>query len=97
MTKPHRATPEQWEFIERIADTSSTYSCIFELRARIEALEAQPEPVAPTDDNLRGIFCRFCDEGDNGPPWIESEEFIQAARAVLARWGTPANNTRGTH
>jgi hypothetical protein len=46
--------------------------------------------VAPTDDDLRGIFSRFCDDGDNGPPWIESEEFIQAARAVLARWGQPA-------
>jgi hypothetical protein len=45
------------------------------------------QPVAPTDDDLRGIFSRFCDNGDNGPPWIESEEFIQAARAVLARWG----------
>lgn len=56
-------------------------------RARA-ALAAQP--VGPTDEDLRGIFSRFCDSGDNGPPWIESEEFIQSARAVLARWGRPA-------
>jgi hypothetical protein len=26
-----------------------------------------------------------------------TEEQVRLARAVLARWGTPANNTRGTH
>jgi hypothetical protein len=40
MTNHHRATPEQWETIERYADTSDPYSCFLELRARIEALEA---------------------------------------------------------
>ncbi len=40
MTKQHRATPEQWESIERYADSSDPYSCFLELRARIEALEA---------------------------------------------------------
>jgi hypothetical protein len=61
------------------------------IAAKARIALAQPEPVALTDDNLRGIFYRFCDRGDNGPPWIESEEFIQAARAVLACYGTPAN------
>jgi hypothetical protein len=45
MTKPHRATPEQWESIERYADTSDPYSCFLELRARIEALEAAQQKV----------------------------------------------------
>ena len=40
MTKQHKATPEQWESIERYADSSDPYSCFIELRARIEALEA---------------------------------------------------------
>lgn len=40
MTNQHCATPEQWETIERYADTSDPYSCFLELRARIEALEA---------------------------------------------------------
>ena len=49
MTDQHRATPEQWESIERYADSIS-YSCILELRARIEALEAaqQPSPKPPS-------------------------------------------------
>jgi hypothetical protein len=40
MTKPHRATPEQWAITEEwAADNLSCYSCILELRARIEKLE----------------------------------------------------------
>jgi hypothetical protein len=39
MTKQHRATPEQWNLIEKYADSIS-YRCILELRARIELLEA---------------------------------------------------------
>ena len=45
MTQPHRATPEQWEFIERYADTSDLYSCFLEFRARIEALEAAQQKI----------------------------------------------------
>jgi hypothetical protein len=26
-----------------------------------------------------------------------AKEFSETIRAALARWGTPANNTRGTH
>jgi len=40
MTNQHRATPEQWENIERYADSSAPYSCFLELRARVELLEA---------------------------------------------------------
>jgi hypothetical protein len=48
MTKQHRATLEQWDSIERCADGSDPYSCIIELRARIEALEAAQQPLAFT-------------------------------------------------
>ena len=42
MADQHRATPEQWRRVTRWAkeDKSGTDSCILELRARIEALEA---------------------------------------------------------
>jgi hypothetical protein len=40
MTKPHRATPEQWESIERWAEDNVYDACFLELRARIEDLEA---------------------------------------------------------
>ena len=58
-----------------------------ELAAEARTLLAQPVAEGPTDDDLRGIFYRFCDSSDDGPSWIESEAFIQAARAVLAKWG----------
>ena len=48
MTKPHRATPEQWESIELYADSLDADACILELRARIEALEA----AQPHQDKL---------------------------------------------
>jgi hypothetical protein len=48
MTNQHRATPEQWDSIERCADGSDPYSCILELRGRIEALEAAQQPRAFT-------------------------------------------------
>jgi hypothetical protein len=40
MTKPYRATPEQWESIERYAEDNAYDACFLELRARIEDLEA---------------------------------------------------------
>jgi hypothetical protein len=52
MTKQHKATPEQWETIERYADTSDPYSCILELRDRIEALEAAQQPPQDKLDRL---------------------------------------------
>jgi hypothetical protein len=45
------------------------------------------EQQGPSDDDLRGIFYQHSDSGDDGPAWIESEQFIVAARAVLARYG----------
>jgi hypothetical protein len=49
------------------------------------ALDAEQQ--GPSDDDLRGIFYQHSDSGDDGPAWIESEQFIVAARAVLARYG----------
>ena len=51
MADQHRATPEQWRRVTRWAkeDKSGTDSCILELRARIEALEAA-QREAPMDE-----------------------------------------------
>jgi hypothetical protein len=83
------------ELVKRLRDWRSIP--LLQERERIATLLQQLSapatvavPVVPTDEDLRGIFSRFCDYGDNGRPWIESEEFIQAARAVLARWGQQA-------
>jgi hypothetical protein len=51
------------------------------------------EPVAPTDEDLMDMAEFYIE--DNGLLGLHNAgEF---ARAVLARWSTPANNTRGTH
>jgi hypothetical protein len=56
---------------------------------RARAALAQPES-APTDEELDDLFVSI-DEGASALNWRTY------ARAVLAKWGTPANNTRGTH
>ena len=59
-------------------------------RARA-ALETQPEPVAPTDEELLSMRSWSC----HGPTF--DSDLVDFARAVLARYGTPANNTREEH
>jgi len=49
MTNQHKATPEQWEYIrERTEAGLETTSCIIELLARVEVLEAAQQPRAFT-------------------------------------------------
>ena len=45
---------------------------------------AQPEPVGPTDEELRAAYDEVC--------WgeMDADNFIKATRAVLARWGNPS-------
>jgi hypothetical protein len=78
------------------------------LRARTEL--AQPEPVAPTDETKKAMISALntLEGWDNFDHWVwpvsaleqskkNTTESLQMLRAVLARWGTPANHTRGTH
>ena len=51
---------------------------------RARAALAQPEPVAPTDEELDELFTEIDQSG-------EALSWRAFARAVLARWGTPAN------
>jgi hypothetical protein len=63
------------------------------LRAR--AALALPEPVAPTDEEIYNLALDgdfLVDVGDGFSCMVQDE--VEFARAVLARWGTPANNTR---
>ena len=57
-----------------------------ELIARARAALAQPEPVAPTDEELITMWATtsYIDQPEGG---------LAYARAVLARFGTPTNNT----
>lgn len=59
MTKQHRATPEQWG--DAGAFRSDIRACLFELRARIEALEA----AQPHQDKLDRLMALDADDGDS--------------------------------
>ena len=61
MTDQHRATPEQWGFIELYADSIDPAACILELRARIEALEAAQQPP---QDKMDRLIALDADDGD---------------------------------
>jgi hypothetical protein len=73
------------------------------LCVRARASLAQPKPVAPTDEEIAKIIfgeTYYAFGFDSFPPaWGELEDClirqccVNAARAVLARWGTSANNT----
>ena len=54
-----------------------------ELCLRARALLAQPEPVAPTDEELDELFTEI-DQGGEALSWRPY------ARAVLAKWGANA-------
>jgi hypothetical protein len=56
-----------------------------------QSTQSQPEPVAPTDEELWAVG------NDDFRANCYPTDAIRFARTVLARWGTPANNTRGTH
>ena len=66
MSSHHRATPEQWAKQESWAANNNDSSCILELRARVEALEAaaigrhdesaeraEPDPAASLVERVR--------------------------------------------
>jgi hypothetical protein len=73
----------------------------FAIADEVFAALAKPEPVAPTDEELTLVYAyavAAAVDNKRGPFKTEDAEAAQLAglRAVLARWGTPANNTRGT-
>jgi hypothetical protein len=81
--------------------TLSPDDCLLVNQAR--AALAQPEPVAPTDeeleqllfDNYRSAIEFACDTKAEGD--IVVDNHIDFARAVLARWGIPANTINYDH
>jgi hypothetical protein len=79
MTNQHRATPEQWDFIERSADGRYP-SCILELRARIEALEA----AQPHQDKMDRLIAIDRDDPANSPVERIATDTFRALCAELA-------------
>ena len=72
-----------------------------ELVDRARAALSHPEPVAPTDEELLESAAKALGyksiPSDETCPIVEAGELLAFARAVLARWGAPGNNTSGTH
>ena len=87
------------ELLEIVEGEYEGSGCYAELCQSVRAALAQPEPQGPTDEELLeafdGEFAEFFDSSDGfGTTAIPRSEWTKVARAVLARWGTPANNTR---
>ena len=68
-----------------IADAGEAHRLMVEFLKQ----QTQPEPVAPTDEELEGMWIEQYGYTDYSPA-MSIFWFKDAARAVLARWGTPA-------
>ena len=56
-----------------------------------QSTQSQPEPVAPTDEELIEPIVWMIDERVYD---TDKGEIAESLRELIARWGTPANNTR---
>jgi hypothetical protein len=86
------AQPDSIE--DRIAKADAAIEASMErirtIAAPARAALAQPEPVAPTDEELITMWATtsYIDQPEGG---------LAYARAVLARWGRPANTINYDH
>jgi hypothetical protein len=76
---------EDLRSIELLLEEHEMVACTLNIR---RVLEAQPEPVAPTDEELISPIMWMIDECvyDN-----DKGEIAESLRELIARWGTPAN------
>jgi hypothetical protein len=68
---------------DREIPTVGYYSQSQQLLDRARAALAQPEPEAPTDEEIMEVFW----EHQNGLEELWADDWPAAARAVLAKWG----------
>ena len=89
----HKATPEQWDDSKRCADAGAiAFACLLELRARVEALEAdgpavscdrEPASVAAQPTPASSLVERVVKAMD-GQPFNTHQEARAAIREVAA-------------
>jgi hypothetical protein len=98
MTDTFRALCAEVIFVwSRSTNPDDLHENMIPLVDRARAALAQPEPV-PTDEELDGVMFQAVWECmDNADDLTNDEMDRLKARAVLARWGTPANDTREEH
>jgi hypothetical protein len=83
----HKATPEQWTQVENWAHSPS-FSCLLELRARVEALEAAAKPVesnapASSDSLMEEVVDAITDAS---AAYGTADEPARAAILAVADW-----------
>lgn len=84
MNTPHRATPEQWAHLEACApEEFAGYSCILELRARIEALEAGATCPHIVSSDEGTSYCRLAEQSQD-----KLDRLIEMDRAKPAPAGS---------
>ena len=77
MNTPHRATPEQWAQQESWAPNDTDSSCLLELRARVEALEAA------ANDRQHG---EAAERAESGP----AASLVDRVAIIIANWSSVA-------
>lgn len=95
----HRATPEQWAWIEDWAEEkTSSPNCILELRDRIAALEAAQASTPPTAPAPAGSLVeRVAARVEYGiDAEQEPEGIARAAILGVAAWAMPSVGNNGS-
>ncbi len=93
----YRATPEAWADTERWAKHADAHACIIELRARVEALEANSSarltgsnyPVKPDSSLVERVAVAV-----DSASWQDNGEARAAIREVAAWLAENAGGTR---
>ena len=92
LSAPTNSIPQLGERLQKLS----------ELANRARAAVAQPEPVAPTDEEIAQFVAEWWENMQGFAPhgdktvytvfeFVAREHFADFTRDVLARWGTPAN------
>ena len=88
MSTPHKASAEQWSQIEKYAatDLNDDYaSCLLDLRARVEALEAVQTAACPhvVSSDEGTSYCRLAEQSqDKLDRLIEMDRMVTASSLV---------------
>tara|TARA_S200002703_G_scaffold144610_1_gene138386 strand:+ start:89 stop:421 length:333 start_codon:yes stop_codon:yes gene_type:complete len=79
MAEQHRATARQWRDVKALGYDIVTYSCLLELRDRIEALESAAKPnylEKPDSSLVARVACAIYPDGSG-------DGFREEARAAI--------------
>jgi hypothetical protein len=87
LSAPTDSIPQLAERLQKLAELANRARAAL-AQQHVSQPYKLPKPVGPTDDELWSVG------NDDFRANCYPTDAIYFARAVLARWGTPANNTR---